>query len=106
MAWSFYYADTKTTGAGKNEMSFLLVPRSLELFISPKENLYVCVRIIFFNCNFLSLSLLQILPPTLASCDLYFKSMVDILLWSTRRGSHLKVVGVGTQLRRQIFVLI
>lgn len=70
MARIFYYADTKTTGAGKNDVSFLLVPRSLELCTSLEENLYVCVYIYFFsNCIFLSLSLLQILPPTLASCD-------------------------------------
>jgi len=71
----------KTTGAGKNDVSFLLMPRSSELFISLEEILYVCVYIhFFFNCIFLSLSLLQILPPTLASCDLYLKSMVDIRL--------------------------
>lgn len=69
MARIFYYADTKTTGAGKNDVSFLLVPRSLELCTSLEENLYVCVYIFFFNYIFLSMSLLQILPPTLASCD-------------------------------------
>lgn len=69
MAQIFYYADTKTTGAGKNDVSFLLVLRSLELCTSLEENLYMCVYIFFFNCIFLSLSLLQILPPTLASCD-------------------------------------
>ena len=89
MARIFHYADTKTTGAGKNDVSFLLVPRSLELFISLEENLYMCVCI-FFELYFSVLSLLQILPPTLAFCDLYLKSKVDIPLWSTRKGSHLR----------------
>lgn len=48
MAWIFYYADTKTTGAGKNDVSFLLMPGSLELFISLEEKFCVCVCIFFY----------------------------------------------------------
>lgn len=47
MAWIFYYADVKTTGAGKNDVSFLLMPESLGLFMSFKGNFYVCVRNFF-----------------------------------------------------------
>lgn len=53
MARIFYYADTKTTGAGKNDLSFLLVPRSLERFFSLEENLCVCVYgLVFFPLHF------------------------------------------------------
>lgn len=50
------------------------------LYLTWGKLLWVCAYF-SIKCMFLFLSLFQILPPILASCDLYLKIMAGILCW-------------------------